>query len=132
MINRKKHYLCIVPALLLCACNNPLEEATSTAVSFCQNIAEANFALSDIADPEVINKYHTFFQQNQALYKQKVVREISCQVTHHERLASPLKYRINFNNMNAVRVEFDKKEQRFKVQDDYQMTSMLFAYTYLK
>lgn len=122
----KKLLLLPVVTFALTACGDPATDAKSVAVQFCDNIAEANFKMKDIANPDVINAFQGLHKMNIDMYKHNISNKIDCSVKDVEEVKAEKSYKVSFENMNTVLVNFDENSDSFKVQRQYQMTSNLF------
>ncbi|GGE91346.1 hypothetical protein GCM10008027_15250 [Pseudoalteromonas gelatinilytica] len=122
----KKLLLISVLATALTGCGDPAGDAKSVAVQFCDNIAEANFKMKDIANPDVINAFQGLHKMNMDMYKHNISNKINCSVTNVEEVNTEKSYKVSYENMNTVLVNFDEDSDSFKVQRQYQMTSNLF------
>lgn len=122
----KKLLLVPVLALGLVGCGDPASDAKSVAVQFCENIGEANFKMKDIADSDVINAFQGLHKMNMDMYKHNISNKINCSVKDVEEVKEEKSYKVAFENMNTVLVNFDENSDSFKVQRQYQMTSNLF------
>lgn len=122
----KKLLLLPVVAFALTACGDPSADAKSVAVQFCENIGEANFKMKDIADSDVINAFQGLHKMNMDMYKHNISNKINCLVKDVEEVKAEKSYKVAFENMNTLLVNFDEDSDSFKVQRQYQMTSNLF------
>ncbi|GEK08319.1 hypothetical protein [Pseudoalteromonas peptidolytica] len=120
--------LLIISALVtaITGCGDPAADAKSVAVQFCDNIAEANFKMKDIADPDVINAFQGLHKMNMDMYEHNISNKIDCSIKDVEEVKEEKSYKVAFENMNTVLVNFDEDSDSFKVQRQFQMTSNLF------
>lgn len=121
-----KKFLLLPVFAALTACGDPSADAKSVAVQFCDNIAEANFKMKDIADSDVINAYQGLHKMNMDMYEHNISSKIDCSVKEVEEVKAEKSYKVAFENMNTLLVNFDEDSDTFKVQRQYQMTSNLF------
>ncbi|MBE0344958.1 hypothetical protein PPEP_a2655 [Pseudoalteromonas peptidolytica F12-50-A1] len=82
--------------------------------------------MKDIADPDVINAFQGLHKMNMDMYEHNISNKIDCSIKDVEEVKEEKSYKVAFENMNTVLVNFDEDSDSFKVQRQFQMTSNLF------